>query len=188
MQIRSPRFAELVEKLMYIYIYTYIYIYMCIYIYIHVYIDIYIAVLNVSCSTSPSEHCLYIYSLRGSSCLRGNFIIYIVGWGSESNRAIEFVSFVRAMRSCVCPRDDVAPVAGRFLLAMSSAGSQLRALPLALCWRTHLPVVSFPLLPVASRGFLWLPVASRGFPLRSCVIRWSARSSSSRCMCYVKSW
>ena len=38
---------------------------------------------------------------------------YIGGWGCESNR--EIVPFVRACeRSCVCPRDDVVSVAGRF--------------------------------------------------------------------------
>ena len=50
---------------------------------------------------------LYIYILF-------TFIYMCIGgWGCESNREIVFVSFVRACeRSCVCPRDVVAPVAG----------------------------------------------------------------------------
>ena len=96
----------------------------------------------------------------------------IGGWGCESNREIVFVSFVRACeRSCVCPWDDVASVAGFRKLAACS-GVPGRALPFAVmlinairCKSLLIDARSFP---VASRCFPLLPAA---FPLLPAVFK-----------------
>ena len=82
------------------------------------------------------------------------------------NRSVR--SCVRACeRSCVCPRDDVVPVAGRFL-GKSPPGRRRVPFPvvgLAVPSRRFPSLLSgFSLLSVASRCFPWLPVASRCFP------------------------
>ena len=57
---------------------------------------------------------------------------YIGGWGSESNREVGFVSFVRACeRSCVRLRDDVVPEAG--LRKVIKCSVACRAVP-SLSW------------------------------------------------------
>ena len=79
---------------------------------------------------------------------------------SPPNREIVFVSFVRACeRSCVCPRDDVASVAGLRKLEQSSAAWRGRA--------CRVPSLPFAVAATACRPFPWLPVPSRAFPLRS---------------------
>ena len=82
------------------------------------------------------------------------------------NRSVR--SCVRACeRSCVCPRDDVVSVAGRFL-GKSPPGRRGAARALPRRWSRR----AFSSLPVASKWFLvaprcfpLLPVASRCFPL-----------------------
>ena len=84
---------------------TYIYIYVYTYTYTHMYT--YITYIDMD---------MYVRIYR---CMHMYRHIYIGGWGSESNREIVFVSFVRACeragearRSCVRARGDVASVAG----------------------------------------------------------------------------
>ena len=78
-------------------------------------------------------------------------------------------SFVRAMRRCVCLREDVAPYAARRELRKCSGRACFVVWPALAATRCLSILINAKRFPRVSRWFLWLPVASRCVPAAS---RW----------------